>query len=198
MSQRDLLIPDEKSYVDWQMKMRRIAMFETNPNCLKQLASRRPSTEKKQTKVSDETPKDKPASPAPILLINKSSNPAVLKEPSLKVDEKTERSGPSGKKEQGPRSDVTPEIKQDRSADHALPVPNDAVERAQSKKKSFYRNKTTAANKSILKQRTLKNQPSMGQSKSQSPEKNVTFSKTKSVLKYHPGTRLARNKSIKN
>lgn len=190
-----LEVPEEKSYVEWQLRVRRISMFTTQPNDLQARAGGIRSVERLKSNSDDPNLK-KDA----LLLVN--GNPAAanrLAYPTTTQDRsllttKTEDNRPAlSDRAEDERAAAKIEDKPDSKV---MLQPEPINLRGDEKRKSFYKNKTNSF-KPILKQKTLRSQNSTDKNRSTTTDKKVKFNKTKSVLKYNPHAGIGRRKSLK-
>ena len=197
-----LVVPDEKSHEEWEVKVSRISMFHTQPNDL-------------QTKIGGTRTIDRLRSGSDVLMNGRGrkesnqgeggngpqfgdrlGNPNISQDRSLikannsDMDLRVHSEKPAKKDEAG--------TKKVNMNDNVLMIqPETGNQRGTEKKKSFYRNKTNSY-KPILKQKTLRSKGTNDYSRSASPEKKVKFNKTKSVLKYNPHAGIGKRKSLKS
>ena len=222
----ELSIPDEKNYVDWQLRVRKISMFEVNSNDLKLLLVKQATRDRPPTAM----PRQGTATGADHLCVGVTAERASfnLKETASRKSSAQEVFGTTlgiaksqkggtplsisnleqiGDKSTGTRKAIlaTQGAMSDAGSAHLglemspeKSANQDGDERGTSKKKSFYRYKTSNF-KPILKQSTFRNGVSIEKSKSPSPiaDKKVKFHKTKSVLRYNPQSRIGKQKSLK-
>ena len=191
-----LEVPDEKSYVEWQLRVRRISMFTTQPNDLQARAGGIRSVERLKSNSDDPNFK-KDA----LLLVNgnlsaanRLAYPTTTQDRSL-LTTKTEDNRPAlfDKAAEDDRAAAKIEDKPDAKV---MLQPEPTNLRGDEKRKSFYKNKTNSF-KPILKQKTLRSQNSTDKNRSTTTDKKVKFNKTKSVLKYNPHAGIGRRKSLK-
>lgn len=191
-----LEVPDEKSYVEWQLRVRRISMFTTQPNDLQARAGGIRSVERLKSNSDDRNLKKES-----MLLVNgnlaggnRLAFPSNTQDRSL-LTTKTEdnRVVLSDKAADDNRPMAKIEEKPDA---RVMLQPEPTNLRGDEKRKSFYKNKTNSF-KPILKQKTLRSQNSTDKNRSTTTDKKVKFNKTKSVLKYNPHAGIGRRKSLK-